>query len=488
MIRSGDEYLESIRDGREVWIGGERVDDVTTHPALGPIVRSRAAIYDRVRDEAESAKDTTRLSDVREDGERIATLSRRPERKQDWYAKWAAHDVISEHVGGMFSRLGDDNIGEMWSMLDEVPKLESLDHTFADNIRTHLNRIETQDIFHVSANTDPKGDRSKRPQDQDPDMLLHVVRETDNGIVVRGAKFETASAYANQAFVKPTISNWGDSALSPYAVGFIVQMNAPGLKHICRTTFTENASADDYPFTSRLDEVEALIIFDDVEVPWENVFFYENTKAATIVRNSLHRYAAFSMLLRLLKGAELLLGISYLNVEQTGLHRQQGVMEKLSVLAAYHEGIRSHLIASIEAGGTSDGGLHTPQQSILFSGRYNAVRQLPEMMHIARELSGGQIALTPDAKSFASPHIGPYLEKYYGISERWPAEDRRRLIALARDFLNSGYAGHKLSFQLFSQAPPFAHLAAIFNAFDFGPSKEFTLHCAGIGAEAGHAG
>ena len=101
--------------------------------------------------------------------------------------------------------------------------------------------------FHVSANTDPKGDRSKRPQDQDPDMLLHVVRETDNGIVVRGAKYETAAAYSNQAFAKPTIANWGDSELSEYAVGFIVDMGSKGLKHICRTGFAGRAPAADYP-------------------------------------------------------------------------------------------------------------------------------------------------------------------------------------------------------------------------------------------------
>ena len=83
-----------------------------------------------------------------------------------------------------------------------------------------------RDPFHVSANTDPKGDRSKAPQDQDPDFLLHLVRETDNGIVVRGAKYETAAAYANQAFVKPTIANWGSSAMSDYALGFIVEMGA----------------------------------------------------------------------------------------------------------------------------------------------------------------------------------------------------------------------------------------------------------------------
>ena len=89
-------------------------------------------------------------------------------------------------------------------------------------------------------------------------MLLHVVRETDNGIVVRGAKYETAAAYANQAFIKPTIANWGDAELSDYAVGFIVDMGAPGLKHICRTGFAGRAPAEDYPLSNRFDEVDTL--------------------------------------------------------------------------------------------------------------------------------------------------------------------------------------------------------------------------------------
>ena len=84
-------------------------------------------------------------------------------------------------------------------------------------------RAALSDPFHVSANTDPKGDRSKHPREQDPDVLLRVVRETDSGIVVRGAKFETAAAYANQAFVKPTIGDWGNDTLSEYAVGFIAR-------------------------------------------------------------------------------------------------------------------------------------------------------------------------------------------------------------------------------------------------------------------------
>ena len=113
------------------------------------------------------------------------------------------------------------------------------------------------DPFHVSANTD-RGDRSKHPRDQDPDMLLHAVRETDAGIIVRGAKYETAASYANQAFVKPTIANWGDEKYSEYALGFICPMGAPGLKHICRTGFAEIKPERDYPLSNRFDEVDTL--------------------------------------------------------------------------------------------------------------------------------------------------------------------------------------------------------------------------------------
>jgi len=97
-------------------------------------------------------------------------------------------------INGVVTRVGDETIGEVWSLYDGQEMLNSVDPRFGKNIEHHVKKALHADPFHVSANTDPKGDRSKRPQDQDPDMLLHVVKETDRGIVVRGAKFETAAA------------------------------------------------------------------------------------------------------------------------------------------------------------------------------------------------------------------------------------------------------------------------------------------------------
>ena len=464
MIRTGDEYRDSIRDGRQVWIDGEQVSDVTTHPMFKPIVDVRARIYDLAH-EAETQQVMTYADE--ETGELNAIANKLPETRQDWIDKRAAVDLVQREAGGVVTRVGDETIGEMWSLYDGQDVLNEVDPRFSENIRRHISRSIKADPFHVSANTDPKGDRSKAPQDQDPDMLLHVVKETDNGIVVRGAKYETAAAYSNQAFTKPTIANWGNSELSEYAVGFVMDMGTPGLKFISRNGFASRAPAADYPLANRVDEVESLVVFDDVEIPWEDVLFYRHTKAAGFIRSTLHRYSAFPFVQRTLHLVDLMIGSALWNVKQTGLEKQQAVQEKLAQLACYRETINAHLTAAIAHAEPSPGGLLMPNQSLLYTGRVTALSQLPAMMHIARELCGGQICITPDSATFNNPEVGTWLEKFYSVNDNWVAEDRRRLLAFARDLLNSDYAGHRLTFQLFAQSPPFAQLGAVYRNFDW---------------------
>jgi len=475
MIRTGEEYKASIRDSRAIYINGERVKDVTAHPAFKPLVDIRARIYDLQHEPA-----SRHLMTYQEDGEVHAINNKLPLSQQDWWDKRRATDTVLEEVRGIITRVGDETVGEMWSLFDGQDVLNEVDPQFSKNIRDHIFRVLHSDPFHVSANTDPKGDRSKAPQDQDPDMLLHVVKETDAGIIVRGAKYETAAAYANQAFTKPTIANWGDSAYSDYAVGFICDLSSPRLKFICRTGFAGRAPADDYPLSNRFDEVDTLVIFDDVMIPWENVLFYRHTKAAAFIRATLHRYSAFAFVQRSLKLADMLIGAALFNVRQTGLEKQQAVQEKLSRLAIYREGINAHLTAAIALPERSPGGLMMPNQSLLYTGRVLACSQLHEMMHVARELCGGQICVTPDKAAFEDAETKPWLEKFYTINDQWVAEDRRRLLAFARDLLNSDYAGHRLTFQLFAQSAPFAHLAAVYRNFDWDGPLDFVRKSAGL--------
>ena len=311
-------------------------------------------------------------------------------------------------------------------------------------------------------------------------MLTHVVKETDEGIVIRGAKYETAAAYSNQAFLKPTIANWGDATYSDYALGCIVRMNAPGVKHICRAGFQNEGLIEDYPLSHRFDEIDTLMVLDDVLIPWEDVLFYQHTRAAAFIRTTLHRYSALPFVQRLITYADMMIGAALWNVRQTGLDKQPAVQEKLAQLAVYREGINAHLTACIAMAEKSPGGFLMPNQSLLMTGRVHAVSQLPAMMHIARELCGGQICVTPDHATFEGEETGPWMKKFYTINEHWDSEDRRKLLTFAKDLLNSGYAGHRLTFHLFAQSPPFAHLAAVYRNFGWNGPLEFVKDAAGM--------
>ncbi|MEM7505948.1 MAG: 4-hydroxyphenylacetate 3-hydroxylase family protein [Pseudomonadota bacterium] len=481
MIRTGAEYRDSIRGTREVFIDGERVADITSHPAFKPIVDIRARIYDMAHEDAHAP-----IMTVEQEGEVNAIGNALPYTQDDWWAKRRATDHVMEEVAGVVTRVGDETVGEMWSLYDGQDVLAEIDPQWAKNIERHIFQVLRDDPFHVSANTDPKGDRSKRPQDQDPDMLLHVTGETDAGIIVRGAKYETAAAYANQAFTKPTIANWGDAELSDYAVGFICDLNSPNLKFISRSGFAgarggcSRADHRDYPLANRFDEVESLVIFDNVLIPWENVLFYRHTKAATFIRATLHRYSAFAFVQRNLKVADMLIGAALFNARQTGLDKQPAVQEKLAELAIYRETINAHLTAAITLAERSPAGLLMPNQSLLMAGRVHACSGLYDAMNTARDLCGGQICVTPNVADFEGDDTKAWLSKFYTLNDDWDAEDRRKLLAFARDLISSDYAGHRLAFQMFAQSPRFNQMAAVYRNFDWDGPLDFVKKSADL--------
>jgi 4-hydroxyphenylacetate 3-monooxygenase len=220
------------------------------------------------------------------------------------------------------------------------------------------------------------------------------------------------------------------------------------------------------------------MVLDDVLIPWEDVFFYRHTRAAQHVRATLHRYSAFPYVLRLRYVADMMIGAALWNAKQTGLDRLQAVREKLADLVCYREGIEAHLVSAVTMAQRSPSGLLMPHQSLLYAGRVFACSNLPQMMHIARELCGGQICVTPNAAAFEASGTRDWLNKFYSLNDQWQAEDRRKLLAFARDLLNSDYAGHRLTFVQFAQAPHFNHLAAVYNAFDFEGPLEFVRKAA----------
>ena len=381
----------------------------------------------------------------------------------------------------MVTRVGDETIGEMWSLWDGKSLLNEIDPRFGDNIERHIHEAVRRDPFHVSANTDPKGDRSKRPQEQDPDMLVHVVRETDAG--TRHPRSEVRDRRRVRRAGVPEAHHrelGGRQAVGLRGRVHRAHERARGEAHL--PDRVRGAGALRGTIRSRTASTRWTPSWCSTtsSSPGRDVLFYRHTRAATFIRATLHRYSAFAYVQRILTCADMMIGAALWNVKQTGLERQPAVQEKLAELAVYREGINAHLTAAVAAAEESPSGLLMPNQSLLFTGRVHACANLPAMMHLARELCGGQICITPDTGMFEHPDTGPWLAKFYTINERWQAEDRRKLLAFARDLLNSDYAGHRLTFQLFAQSPPFAHLAAVYRNFDWDGPLDFVRRSAGL--------
>ncbi|OMI24966.1 4-hydroxyphenylacetate 3-hydroxylase, partial [Bacillus haynesii] len=157
----------------------------------------------------------------------------------------------------------------------------------------------------------------------------------------------------------------------------------------------------------------------------------------------------------------------------------QAVKEKISQLINYREGINAHLTAAVAEAERSPGGLMMPNQSLLYTGRVFALSHFPAMAHLTRELVGGQLAVTPDSTTMEDPEIQQYIDQYYSVGE-WTAEERGKLLYFARDLLNSSYAGHRTTFELFAQSPPFAQHLAVFNSFNMEAQREMVRKAADL--------
>ena len=469
MIRTGEEYRESLRDGREVWVSGERVDDVTTHPQFKPLVDARARIYDMAHEDA--TRDV--VSYAGDDGERNAISTQLPRTREDWHAKQRMVDAVFDDLGGVVTRVGDETVGEMWSLFDGKAVLDEVDPQWSRQHRAaHPARAARRSVprlgqhrsegrpLQAAAGSGPRHAAARRARDRQRHRRARRQVRDGRGLLQPGVRQADDRQLGRLRAVRVRrrlhrrhgLARASSTSAAPASRAVPRPPTIPS--RTASTRSTRCSSSTTSRSRGRTSSSTA-------------------TRARPrYIRATLHRYSAFAYVQRNVRLADLMIGAALHNVRQTGLEKQQAVQEKLAQLACYREGINAHLTASIALAEESPGGLLMPNQSLLYTGRVLATSGMPGAMHIARELCGGQICVTPDAATFAGAETGPWMEKFYSINERWTAEDRRRLLAYARDLLNSDYAGHRLTFQLFAQSPPFANLAAVYRSFDWsGPLR-----------------
>ncbi|MDW8059767.1 MAG: 4-hydroxyphenylacetate 3-hydroxylase N-terminal domain-containing protein, partial [Thermomicrobium sp.] len=333
---TGQEYLESLRDGREVYIYGERVKDVTTHPAFRNAARMVARLYDALHDPAEQAVLTV-PTDTGNGGftHPFFVAPRSAEdllRARDAIAEWARMTY------GWMGRTPDYKA----SFLGTLGANTAFYAPYEENARRWYRIGQERVLYWNHAIVHPPVDRN-RPPHEVADVYVHVVRETDAGIVVRGAKVvATGSALTHHNFVAhyatPTVGGLKDPR---FALVFCVPMDAPGLKLFSRPSYEATAavmgSPWDYPLSSRLDENDAIMVFDDVLVPWENIFVYQDVEKADgffpasgfIPRFAFHGCTRFAVKL------DFIAGVLLKAVEAAGTKDFRGVQARVGEVIAW---------------------------------------------------------------------------------------------------------------------------------------------------------
>ncbi|MFL9924438.1 4-hydroxyphenylacetate 3-hydroxylase N-terminal domain-containing protein [Herbaspirillum lusitanum] len=476
-LLTGKQYRASLKDGRQVFVNGELVEDVTTHPAIKPMVDAMAALYDLQHDER--YKDV--FGYVNEDGEIASRVYKLPETIEDLRNRREMTAAILNEVSPVIDRFGDETVTPLFVMKDRKALLDKYDTRYYENAVRWLKKLQVSNWFLTSGNTDPKGDRSKQPyQQDDPDMYTRVVEEREDGIIIRGAKFETGACYAHAAFVKPTVGSWVPEN-TDYAVACIVPLNSPNLRHICRAPHFDSPNGFDKPLSSQFDELDTLIVFDDVFVPWENVIFSRKPELAALIRQDLHNWAAQGFLNRAYAKADTLVGAALLVTEHTRLGAIPSIREKIAVLMGYRETIRAFIFASESEHQVSESGMIMPNLSIQNAGRVYASSNFYEMVQILRDLAGGTAVMQPDERSLRSPLTGPDVQKYFRIGST-TAEDRLKVLNLVNELTASSFAGRMCAYAMFAESPPMVQAMSLYNSFDRQGSLQRAARLAGVAA------
>ncbi|MEU7489251.1 4-hydroxyphenylacetate 3-hydroxylase N-terminal domain-containing protein [Streptomyces sp. NPDC042319] len=476
---TGEEYIESIRDGREVWVYGEKVKDVTEHPAFRNSVRMTARLYDALHD-AEKQPKLTVPTDTGSDGF-THPFFRTPRSREDLLAD---RDAIAEWAKMTYGWMGRSPDYKA-AFLGTLGANSDFYAPFADNAKRWYTESQEKVLYWNHAIINPPVDRDRNP-DEVKDIFVHVDEERDDGLVISGAKVvATGSAITHFNF----IAHYGlPIKKKEFALVCTVPMGTPGMKLISRHSYAMNAdvmgSPFDYPLSSRFDENDTIFILDKVKIPWENVFIYGDAeKASTFFPGSgfLHRFT-FHGCTRLAVKLDFIAGLLMKGVEVTGTKDFRGIQTRVGEVLAWRNlfwGLTDAMASNPDA--WKDDAL-LPKLDYGLAYRWFMTVGYPRIKEIImQDLGSGLIYLNSNAKDFAQPEIRPYLDKYVRGSNGYDSVERVKLMKLIWDSIGSEFGGrHELYERNYSGNHEQVRAEMLFNAQNNGAAdamKGFAEQC-----------
>jgi 4-hydroxyphenylacetate 3-monooxygenase len=440
---TGAEYIESLRDDREIFLYGERVRDVTTHPAFYNPVRMTARLYDALHDPANHGVLTT-PTDTGSQGF-THPFYRTPHSADDLVADQQAIAAWARLSYGWMGRSPDYKA----AFLGTLGANSEFYEPYSENALRWYRESQEKVLFWNHAIVHPPVDRNL-PPDQVADVFVHVEKETDSGLIVSGAKVvATGSALTHFNF----IAHYGVPIKDrKFALVATVPMNAPGLKLICRTSYTAQSavmgSPFDYPLSSRLDENDTILVLDKVLIPWENVFIYGNLGKVQLFtgRSGFPERFTFQGCTRLAVKLEFIAGLLAKAVEITGTKDFRGVQSRIGEVLAWRNLFWAFSDAAARNPVPWKNGAVLPNPQYGLAYRWFMQVGYPRVREIVQQdIASGLIYLNSSAEDFGNDDIRPYLDKYLRGSNGVGAVERVKVMKLLWDAVGTEFGSrHEL--------------------------------------------
>jgi 4-hydroxyphenylacetate 3-monooxygenase oxygenase component len=462
--RTGAQFLEGLRrDGRELWLEGERVDDPTSHPKLAGAARALARVFDLQHEEPDVF-----LMPSPDAGVPVNVTHVQPRSREDLERRRRASKRIAEETAGLMGRTPDylnytfacfAARADVWA--------RNGNERGAENLVAYQRFMRDHDLSTTHTLVNPQVDRSRPEAEQAAgEVSLHKVGETAEGIVVRGARMlATLAPFADELTVYP------GSDLRPgdekYAVCFAIPMNTPGLRFLCRDSFTMQRDPWDYPLSSRFDEMDAVAIFDDVVVPWDRVFLDGDTElySSVITDSGWRAHIIHQAMSRAWAKLEFAFGLGHCLADMTGVNFFDHVQEKLGELWSMLEMTRAGVIAAEAGSHRAEGSADwVPDERPFVALRGLMPKWIPRALELLQLIGGGGFMATPSKADWEGPRRDD-IEKYFQARNAG-AERKIRAFRLAWDFVGSALGGRSELYERFYLQDSFRMTALAYKLAD----------------------
>lgn len=474
MARTGQQFLDRLRlNPPNLYIDGQRVEDATTHPATRNIAHSLAGLYDLQHDPRYQGVLT-----FEEGGERHATAFMVPHTKDDLRQIGEAHRIRANYSLGTLGRAPDymnTNVmaaGMASAYFDQCESSgeKGSGRNFSENMRRYFEYVRDHDLCLTHALTNPQVNRSKQASElPDPYIAMGIVEETEAGVIVRGARMLATLPIADEILIFPSTVIKENGDRSRYAIGFGLPTNTPGLYFQCREPFDLGRDVEDHPLSSRFDEQDAFVIFDDVLVPWERVFLmYDMTLAnQAYAKTDAVLHMAYQVVNQKVSKTEAFLGLAQSIVDTVGSGQFQHVQSKVSEIIVTLEIMKALQVAAVEGAQLNAYGVMTPARGPLDAARNYYPAIYPRLNEIIQLLGASGIIMMPGKADREGP-LGAFIEKHLQATNA-SAEERLKLFRLAWDLTLSSFGARQNLYEKHFFGDPVRMHSALYEVYDKAP-------------------